>query len=359
MSLIEDRQDEIRRFGPGYFDLIVVDEAHRSVYQKYKAIFEYFDGFLVGLTATPKDEVDRNTYGLFELEDGNPTFAYELGEAINEGYLVGPKSITVPVEFPIRGISYDERSEEEQEQWDMIDWDEDGDIPTRIEAAEVNDWFFNANTVDRVLETLVTKGLRVDVGDRLAKTIIFAKNHNHAVFIQERFDKHYPKSMGHFCRVIDNQEPYAESLLDEFSIADKEPHIAVSVDMLDTGVDVPEVANLVFFKSVWSKTKFFQMVGRGTRLCKNLFGPGIDKESFYIFDCCRNFEFFNQNPEAPDSALGEPVSTRLFKARLKLLQGIRCSDMADAELDFLNTDLTDTLHQVVGSMNQENFLGYL
>jgi type I restriction enzyme R subunit len=293
MRLINEMDGGTRRFGVGHFDLVVIDEAHRSVYQKYRAIFEYFDSFLVGLTATPKDEVDRNTYSLFDLEKGAPTAAYELSQAVADGFLVPPKPVEFPLKFLRHGIKYDELSEEEKEAWETIEWDEEGVVPEAIDAVALNKWLFNADTVDKVLETLMTRGAKVSGGDVLGKTIIFAKNHPHAVFIQERFDKNYPHYKGAFARVIDNYEPYAESLLDDFSTVEKHPQIAISVDMLDTGIDIPEVVNLVFFKIVRSKTKFFQMVGRGTRLCPELFGPGRHKEFFYIFDYCQNLEFLS------------------------------------------------------------------
>jgi type I restriction enzyme R subunit len=357
MGLIDATEGDTRRFGPGYFDLVVIDEAHRSVYQKYGAIFDYFDSLLIGLTATPRDEVDRNTYRLFQLEEGNPTYAYELSQAISDGYLVEPRSIRVPVQFPVLGVNYNDLSDDEKDEWDMMEWSEDGTVPQRVDAPAVNQWFFNADTVDKVLKALMTEGQKVAGGDRLAKTIIFARNHNHAAFIQERFDANYPHLKGSFARVIDNHETYAESLLEDFEKPAQPPHIAISVDMLDTGVDIPEVANLVFFKSVWSKTKFFQMVGRGTRLCENLFGPGKDKKCFYIFDCCRNFEFFNQDPEAPDTALAESISTRIFKARLSLLTDIRCLDgESPSELTEFANSLVGTLHEAVAAMNINNFL---
>ena len=209
-----------------------------------------------------------------------------------------------------------ELSEEEKEQWDALEWSEDGDVPDRVEAEAVNKWLFNKDTVDKVLEHLMTKGQKVAGGDRLGKTIIFAKNHDHAEFIAERFDANYPHYKGEFARVIDFQAEYAQTLIDNFSNPDKAPHIAISVDMLDTGIDIPEVVNLVFFKLVRSKTKFWQMVGRGTRLCPNLFGPGKHKEFFYIFDYCQNLEFFSQNPPTTDGAAGESLGKRLFVARL-------------------------------------------
>jgi type I restriction enzyme R subunit len=322
MGLIDQGVGGIRRFGPGHFDLIVIDEAHRSVYRKYGAIFDYFDSFLVGLTATPKDEIDRDTYRLFDLQRGVPTDAYGLDDAVRDGFLVPLKAVSVPLRFPREGITYDELSDEEKEAWDAIEWDEDGNVPARVEPAAVNKWLFNEDTVDKVLQHLMTHGLKVADGDRLGKTIIFAKNSDHARFIVERFDVNYPHLRGSFARQIDFSVAYAQSLIDDFSIAEKAPHIAVSVDMLDTGIDVPEIVNLVFFKIVRSKTKFWQMIGRGTRLCPNLLGPGQHKEFFYVFDFCENFEFFNQHPEIADAAPADSLTKRLFVERVELVGAI-------------------------------------
>ena len=361
MGLIDETRDGQRRFGVGHFDLIVIDEAHRSVYQKYRAIFEYFDALLVGLTATPKDEIDRNTYGLFDLERGVPTDAYGLDDAVKDGFLVPPKAVSVPLKFQREGIKYDDLSEEEQEDWDALEWSEDGTIPDRVEAEAVNKWLFNKDTVDKVLEHLMTRGLKVAGGDRLGKTIVFAKNHAHAEFIAERFNANYPHYKGEFARVIDFQVTYAQSLIDDFSNPAKTPHIAISVDMLDTGIDIPEVVNLVFFKLVRSKTKFWQMVGRGTRLRPDLFGPGRDKEFFYLFDYCQNLEFFSQNPETTDGALGESLGKRLFKTRLELISELtskfanRMMDNMDAHAE-LRRETVDLLRSEVVAMNLDNFV---
>src|ERR1041385_5283093 len=237
MNLINEMDEGQRRFGPGHFDLVIIDEAHRSVYQKYRAIFEYFDSLLVGLTATPKDEVDKNTYELFDLEKGVPTYAYDLQQAVDDHYLVPYVPVEVPLKFMREGIKYDDLSDEEKEQWDAIEWDEEKeDAPDSVDAAALNRWLFNADTVDKVLATLMQRGQKVAGGDLLGKTIVFAKNHKHAIFIQERFDRNYPHYKGNFARVIDNYEPYAQSLLDDLSAEKKQPHIALSVDMLDTGI---------------------------------------------------------------------------------------------------------------------------
>lgn len=322
MNLIDGRQEGKAKFGPGHFDLVVIDEAHRSVYQRYRAIFEYFDSFLVGLTATPKDEIDKNTYSLFDLEDGVPTDAYTLEEAVAEGHLVPPNAISVPLKIVRSGLRYDDLSDEEKDQWDMLEWGEQ-EIPDSIEAAEVNKRLFNQDTVDLVIAHLMQNGLKVEGGDRLGKTIIFAKNQDHADFIDGRFNAAYPHLAGHFARVITYESgPYAQTLIDDFSKKAKPPHIAISVDMLDTGIDVPEVVNLVFFKQIRSKTKFWQMMGRGTRLCPDLFGPGKDKEFFRVFDYCQNLEFFGANPELKEASVAKSLSERLFAARLDLVRAL-------------------------------------
>lgn len=356
VGLIDDMQNGVRRFGPGHFDVIIIDEAHRSVYRKYRAIFEYFDSLLVGLTATPKDEIDRDTYSLFELQKGVPTDEYDLDVAVSDGFLVSFQAMSVPLKFQRDGIKYDELSDEEKAEWDAIDWDEDGNVPSEVNAASVNKWLFNTDTVDKVLEHLMLNGHKVESGNRLGKTIIFAKNHEHAKFIQERFDAHYPRFRGQFARVIDFKTEYAQSLIDDFSNPNKAPHIAISVDMLDTGIDVPEVLNLVFFKIVRSKTKFWQMIGRGTRLCPNLFGPGEDKHDFRIFDFCQNFEFFNQNPTVKDGVVSPSLNQRLFMARVELLGEMQHMDLEEPSFKALYTTIETTLYDEVAGMKLDNFI---
>ncbi|MGX9294294.1 DEAD/DEAH box helicase family protein [Tsukamurella paurometabola] len=349
MNLINSVDDAGRRFGPGHFDLIVIDEAHRSVYAKYGAIFEYFDGLLVGLTATPKDEVDHNTYRLFHLEDGVPTDAYDLEDAIEDGYLVRGKNVPVGTKFMQQGIRYADLSDAEKEQWDSLDWGDD-EIPDEVGAEELNRFLFNEDTVDKVLASLMTDGLKVAGGDRLGKTIIFAKNQAHAEYIQQRFDLQWPHYAGHFARVITHGSQYSESLIDDFTVADKAPHIAISVDMLDTGIDVPEIVNLVFFKTVRSKTKYMQMMGRGTRLCPDLFGPGQDKTEFLVFDFCGNDEYFGAGLPGSEGSKQKSLSQRLFEARLELVVQLKDAEPA------LRSSTVDTLNQYVAGMTTNNFL---
>ena len=358
MGLINETTGAEARFGVGHFDLVIIDEAHRSVYQKYGAIFRYFDSLLVGLTATPRDHIDRNTYELFDLEPGVPTDAYELATAVTDGFLVPPKVQQVDLRFPREGIDYDSLSEEEQEQWESLDWGDDedgGGLPDRVNASAINNWLFNTDTIDKVLQHLMEHGHAVEGGDRLAKTIIFARNHEHAMFIEERFDHHYPQHAGHFARVIDHHATYAQSLLDDFTRKDEEPHIAISVDMLDTGIDVPEVANLVFFKPVYSRIKFWQMIGRGTRLCPDLFGPGDDKHDFRVFDFCFNFDFFRERPEGIDVGAAIPLRARLFASRVQLLTHVQATPNLDPEAALARA-LTTELHGQVAAMNPENFI---
>lgn len=358
MGLIKETQGNEARIGVGHFDLIVIDEAHRSVYQKYRSIFHYFDSLLVGLTATPREEVDKNTYDLFDLEPGVPTDAYELETAVADGFLVPPRVQQVDLKFPHEGIEYDKLTDEEKAEWESIDWGDNVDpdkLPSKVNASALNNWLFNKDTVDKALQHLMEHGHKVDGGDRLAKTILFARNHEHAKFIGERFDHHYPQHAGHFARVIDNYAKFPQSLIDDFSQKDKAPHIAVSVDMLDTGIDVPEAANLVFFKPVYSKIKFWQMIGRGTRLCPELFGPEDDKRDFRVFDFCFNFDFFKEKPEGINAGDSAPLGTRLFRARVQLLGHVQ--RVPDLDPDHgLRASLTDGLHGEVAAMNRENFI---
>jgi len=347
------------RFSVGHFDLIIIDEAHRSVYQKYGAIFDYFDSLLLGLTATPRGEVDRNTYLLFNLEDHQPTYSYELERAVNDGFLVPPRAISVPLKFQREGIKYKELSAKEQEEYELQEafYDkESGELKEEIGSAALNQWLFNKDTVNKVLMHLMEHGIRVEGGDKLGKTIIFAKNSKHAQFIVEQFDLNYSSMAGTFCRKVDYSVKYAQSLIDDFSIKNKDPYIVVSVDMLDTGIDVPEVVNLVFFKRVRSKTKFWQMIGRGTRLCENLFEPGKDKKAFVVFDYCQNLEFFDANPEGYDSGVQESVKQKIFKSRLELAVALQNGKPEDEALASLGERLKDQLHDVVAVMNLGNFI---
>ena len=363
MGLIDESREGQRRFGVGHFDLVIIDEAHRSVYQKYGAIFDYFDSLLVGLTATPKDEIDHNTYGLFDLERGVPTDSYSLEDAVKDKFLVPPEAVSVPVKFQRQGIKYDDLSEEEKEQWDALEWSEDGAKPKQVDAEAVNKWLFNKDTVDKVLEHLMTRGLKVAGGDRIGKTIVFAKNQDHAEFIEERFNANYPHYKGEFSRVIHCDTKYVQSLIDNFAAPAKSPHIAISVDMLDTGIDVPEVVNLVFFKMVRSKTKFWQMVGRGTRLCPDLFGLDQHKKFFYVFDYCQNLEFFSQNPETTEGSLAESLGKRLFKRRLEIIGELDrllapSATVREGEnpVEMLRRETAEMLRAEVVAMNPNNFV---
>ena len=369
MNLIDRENDEgVKRFGPGAFDLVIIDEAHRSVYRKYKAIFDYFDSFLVGLTATPKDDIDKNTYELFHQEDGVPTDAYDLEQAVKDEWLVPPRAIDVPIKFPRDGIKYDDLSDEEKEEWDALDWGEDGP-PDEVSGAALNDWLFNEDTIDKVLQHLMENGYYVDDGERIAKTIIFAKNAAHAELIVRRFDRQYPKEAGHACRQIDYSIKYSDTLIEELKDPNSALRIAVSVDMLDTGIDIPEVANLVFFKIVRSKSKFWQMIGRGTRLCPDLFAPGEDKKDFLVFDFLENVQFFNADVEHREASSARPLQSRIFEARvtaLGLLQEMEVidgqrgvgegTDSIEGSIPDLATTLLAQLKSDVYGMDLDNFI---
>lgn len=317
-----------KAFSVGRFDLIIIDEAHRSIFGKYTAIINYFDALLVGLTATPRDEVDRSTYETFQMEQGVPNYAYELEDAVSEGYLVNYRGFKRGSLILKEGIKYKDLSPKEQEQLEKV-WEYeqakkaiDGEDYRRdIRSDEIFKYIFNLDTIDHVLQDLMENGLKVQSGERIGKTIIFAYNHRHAEMIVERFYALYPEyasESSEFCALIDNYVTYSKDLIDKFEIRDGNPQIAVSVDMLDTGIDVPDVLNLVFFKIVKSKIKFMQMIGRGTRLSKDVFGPGHDKKFFYIFDWCRNFEYFDKNPDGNKAKTVPSLTEKIFSLRARI-----------------------------------------
>ena len=353
MNCIDSVKDEEGKlYTCGHFDLVICDEAHRSIYNKYQDIFTYFDAPLVGLTATPKDEVDKNTYELFELESGVPTYGYELAQAVKDGYLVDFLSVETKLKFIEQGIVYDELTPEEQEIYESTFGDEDGNIPEVIPSSALNEWIFNEDTIRQVLHILMTDGLKIDYGQKLGKTILFAKNHLHAEKILEVFGREYPHLPG-YAKVIDNYMTYAQSAIDEFSDPDRLPQIAISVDMLDTGIDVPEVLNLVFFKKVLSKAKFWQMIGRGTRLCPGLL-DGEDKNRFYIFDFCGNFEFFRMNQGRPTANM-VLLQGALFSLKTRIAWKLQDINYQTKELIAFRKSLVEELVSKVRELNRENF----
>lgn len=358
MGLIDGERKEGERFyGVGHFDLVIVDEAHRSVYAKYKAIFEYFDALLLGLTATPRDETDKDTYDLFECSTGDPTAYYELDEAVHQKYLRPPIGKPVDLGFMRKGIKYKDLPEGEKRQYEEKFGDEDGNLPPEIDARAMNQWLFNEDTVRKVLAHLMEHGQKVEGGDKLGKTIIFARQGTHAELIYSIFNKEYPQYGGHFAQVIDIRQKSPTTLIKNFKVPSKLPQIAISVDMLDTGIDVPEVVNLVFFKPVFSRTKYWQMIGRGTRLCPDLFGPGQDKKNFFVFDFCGNFDYFDHNPDGKVQPLPESLSSRIFMSRIQLAEAYRAPEFSDEEHQRLRQEYLQWAHERVAELwsNRQSF----
>ncbi len=353
------KSNDNRFYGVGHFDLIIIDEAHRSVYQKYGAIFDYFDSLLIGLTATPRIEIDRNTYNLFGIEDNNPTSAYELDEAIQQKYLVPLKSISLPIKLPLENIKYNDLSEEEKRHYEDTFGDPTiEEAPDEISGDKINKWIFNIDTVDKVLDYLMTNGIKVQNGDKLGKTIIFARNKKHALFIEKRFNINYPEYSGKFLRVIAHGEDKAQDLLENFvdKYVEKDPQIAVSIDMTDTGVDAPRVVNLVFFKQIRSLTKFSQMIGRGTRLCENFFGIGKHKTHFLIFDFDNNFAYFEQNPEGVESKTVKSITQTIFEAKLEIAYLLRNNPDKTDEESILAEKYIDELYRSIATLDHNRFV---
>ena len=355
MNCIDTVQDEEGKlFTVGHFDLVICDEAHRSIYNKYRDIFTYFDAPLVGLTATPKDEIDKNTYDVFELQSGVPTYGYELSQAVADSFLVDYLSVESKLKFVEEGIAYDDLPQEEREEYEATFTDENGELPDRIDSSKLNEWVYNVDTIRKALHLLMENGLKIEYGEKLGKTIIFAKNHNHAEKIREVFDQEYPHLPG-YAKVIDNYMTYAQSAIDEFSDPQKLPQIAISVDMLDTGIDVPEVLNLVFFKKVMSKAKFWQMIGRGTRLCPGLL-DGRDKEKFYIFDLCGNFEFFRMSQGKETAAASQmPLQSAVFYLKAQIVYKLQDLAYQTEELIPFRARLVEEMLMKVKELNRENF----
>lgn len=313
-TMINYIDTDVKPYSVGHFDLIIIDEAHRSIFGKYGAVFNYFDAMLVGLTATPREDVDRSTYEIFQMEEGEPNFAYELDEAVADGYLVNYHGFKRGSLILKEGIKYNSLTDEQKRQLETV-WEYEQINGRDIANNEIFSYIFNQNTIDQVLQDLMECGLKVQGGERIGKSVIFAYNHTHAELIVQRFNILYPEYGEGFCVLIDNYVTYAHDLIDRFEMRDNNPQIAVSVDMLDTGIDVPDILNLVFFKPVKSKIKYLQMIGRGTRLSDDIFGPEKNKECFYIFDWCRNFDYFEQNPNGHEAKNTQSLTEHLFSLR--------------------------------------------
>ena len=350
IDVINDKEGKV--FTCGHFDLIICDEAHRSIYNKYKDIFTYFDALLVGLTATPKDEIDKNTYEVFELANGDPTYGYDLAQAVKDGYLVDYLSVESRVKFIDQGIVYDELSEADKEIYENTFEDENGKLPEAINSAALNTWIFNEDTIKKVLHVLMRDGIKIEYGQKIGKTIIFAKNHAHAEKIFEVFNKEYSHLPG-YAKVIDNRISHSQSLIDQFSEPDKLPQIAISVDMLDTGIDVPEILNLVFFKKVMSKAKFWQMIGRGTRLYPGLL-DGEDKQKFYIFDFCGNFEFFRMQ-KGKETAVRLPLQSAIFNLKFQISYKLQDLQYQTERLIAYRKNLVESMQGKVQELSRDNF----
>jgi type I restriction enzyme R subunit len=306
-------------FDVGFFDLIIADESHRSIYKKFRALFQYFDALEVGLTATPVRFIERNTYDLFGCEDRDPTSAYSFEDAINAkpAFLVPFRVRSFSSQFRQHGLRYKQMSESQR---DELEDQDDNAQQVDYSAEDIDKHVFNIDTTRRIWRTLMDEGIREATGSHIGKTIVFARNHLHALHLTELFSDLYPQYGSAFCRVVDYQEPKAEQLIDDFKNPDSELTIAISVDMLDTGIDVPEVVNLVFAKPVKSYVKFWQMIGRGTRLRKNLFGPGKDKAEFLIFDHWSNFWYFDEEYKETQPSAQKSLLQYLFESRIELAQ---------------------------------------
>lgn len=337
-TMINYVEADEKPFSIGRFDLIIIDEAHRSVFGKYGAIFDYFDAFLIGLTATPRDEVARSTYNLLQMNPEN-TFAYEYEEAIRDGYLVPYHGFVRKSQIMEKGIEVATLAAEDREQLQPVfdyektkyEIDPNEDYERNIESKEIFSYIFNIDTIDKMLQDLMENGLKVQSGNKIGKSIIFCYNHQHAELVVQRFGVLYPELGPEFCRLIDNYVEHSQTLIDSFEERDSLPQVSVSVYMLDTGIDVPDILNLVFFKPVLSGIRFKQMIGRGTRLSPSIFGYGQDKREFYIFDWCGNFEYFKENPNGTEGVQSQSLAERLFCIRVDIVVTLQTAEHQENE----------------------------
>lgn len=352
-------KDGIPLFTPAHFDLIIVDESHRSIFKKYKTIFEYFDAILVGLTATPKSNVDANTYDFFEMEQEVPTYAYDYETAVYKDHVLVPYyNYEVKTKFLEEGIHYDELSENDKKRYEDAFSEDDG-IPEFIPSEALNKVIFNLPTIDMVLQNLMECGIKNDSGDRIGKTIIFAQNKKHAKAIRKRFGKLYPQYDNKFAQIVTCEDRYAQTVIEDFKKADKPPYICISVDMMDTGIDVPECTNLVFFKKVRSKIKFWQMIGRGTRLAPDLIcqdqidGEYVGKKRFLIFDYLSNFEFFREHPNGYEGNITKSLSENIFSKKIDVAVALQKGKFVSLEYQNYRNKMVTECCERVCALNQE------
>ncbi len=329
----------------GFFDLVIADESHRSIYNKYRDLFDYFDALQLGLTATPVKFISRNTFELFGCESTDPTFEFGLDDAINNEppYLTPFRVKDLTTEFLREGIHYQDLSEEQRRQLEE-DLGEEEAKRAEFAGKDIGRKIYSEDTDRIILENLVDNGIQDETGSLVGKSIVFAQNQKHAEHLEKLFCKLYPQYGTRVCKVIHNAVPKAESLIGDFKKSDNDFRIAISVDMMDTGIDVPEVVNLVFARPVKSWVKFWQMIGRGTRLRENLFGPGKHKTEFLIFDHYGNFDFFEEEYREAEDVGGKSLLQTLFEARLELaLASLKQNHREgfDAALALLKADIND------------------
>ena len=329
----------------GFFDLIIADESHRSIYNKYRDLFDYFDSLQLGLTATPVKFISRNTFDIFDCESTDPTFEFGLDAAINNDppYLTPFKVKDLTTEFLREGIHYNDLSEEQQQRLEE-DLGVEEAKNTTIKGKDIGRKIFSEDTDRIILENLMNNGIKDETNSLVGKTIIYAQRQDHAEHLEKLFCKLYPQHGAKVCKVIHNAIPKAESLIKEFKKPNSDFRIAISVDMMDTGIDVPEVVNLVFAKPVRSLVKFWQMIGRGTRLCENLFGPGKDKQEFLIFDHYSNFAYFDEEYQEAEDTGGKSLLQTTFEARVELVESALKANQAaafDVAVELIRADIND------------------
>lgn len=345
-------RDESQYLSPHFFDLIVVDESHRSIYNTFGEVLTFFKTITLGLTATPTDVIDHNTFELFHCEDGIPTFAYTYEEAVNNvpPYLCDFQVMKIQTKFQVEGISKRTISLEDQKKL-ILQGKEIEDI--NFEGTQLEKQVINTGTNTLIVREFMEESIKDADGVLPGKTIFFCATKDHARRIEEIFDKLYPQYHGELAKVLVSDDPrvYGKGgLLDQFTNNDM-PRIAISVDMLDTGIDVREIVNLVFAKPVYSYTKFWQMVGRGTRLLEASKAKPwcLEKDVFLILDCWDNFEYFKLNPKGKEPKPQLPLPVKLVGFRLDKIEAA-----IDADFDDIATREITKLRAQIAALPQNS-----
>lgn len=343
------KNDDGRIFTCGRFDLIICDEAHGAAVERYRDVFNYFDAPILGMTIAPSDTIDPSVYELFDSLGEHPTYSYDMARAVKDGYLVDFRVAEAKVKFIRHGINYSDLSAKEQAEYRLTFAPDGHALPAAISAAFLNRWVFNADTIREALAVVTQNAVHVNKGRKIGKTIIFAANDEHANMIFDVYRSMYPRHTG-YAKVIGSHTRDTQEIIDRFADPKRLPQIVISAGCLDSGVDIPHVVNLVFFRQAADKARFWQMIGRGSRPCRELW-KGQEKRICHVFDLCGNFEIFRT--ERDEDPL--PLPGELFALRARLICALQEPEHHTPELSRLRSELVGEMAGEIKALDRNGF----